>query len=118
MSLHDDGIAEPRCRGFCLGHALGNLVIAPPLIGALSDVLAHRAFASGDFLAQCPGGMAVAGADPALQAACGSASGTGVMQAIGAFAVLFAWGGVHFLLAAPSLERDLDRHYAVPENPG
>jgi hypothetical protein len=92
--------------------------LGPTLIGALSDVLAHRAFASGDFLAQCPGGMAVAGADPALQAACGSASGTGVMQAIGAFAVLFAWGGVHFLLAAPSLERDLDRHYAVPENPG
>jgi len=84
----------------------------------LSDVLAHHAFGNGDYLAQCPGGTAVAGADVALQAACGSASATGVMQAIGAFAVLFAWGGVHFLLAAPSLERDLDRQYDVPGNPG
>ena len=92
--------------------------LGPTLIGTLSDVLAHRAFGSGDFLAQCPGGRAVAGADVALQAACGSASATGVMQAIGAFAVLFAWGGVHFLLAAPSLERDLDRQYDVPGNPG
>jgi predicted MFS family arabinose efflux permease len=89
----------------------------PTLIGALSDLLAHRAFGGADFLAQCPGGMAAATADVALKAACADASASGVMQAIGVFALLFAWGGVHFLLAAPSLERDLDRQYEVCENP-
>lgn len=92
--------------------------LGPTLIGALSDALADRAFGGADFHVQCPGGMALAGADAAWSAACGSASGQGVMQAIGVFALLFAWGGVHFLLAARSLERDLDRHYEVCENQG
>jgi hypothetical protein len=35
------------------------------------------------------------------------------MQAIGVFSVLFSWAGVHFLLAARPLERDLDQYYSV-----
>ena len=85
--------------------------LGPTLIGKLSDLMAHHAFGAGGFDILCPGGLATAGADETLATACRAASGAGVMQALSAFSVLFIWAGLHFLLAARNLERDLDRHY-------
>jgi predicted MFS family arabinose efflux permease len=85
--------------------------LGPTLIGRLSDLLARHAFGAGGFDALCPGGAAAPGAGTSLALSCGAASGTGIMQAIGLFSVLFAWAAVHFLLAARHLEQDLDQHY-------
>jgi MFS family permease len=87
--------------------------LGPTLIGKLSDLLAHRAFGAPDFNTLCPGGAAASGADPSLAAACGAASASGILQAIGVFSLLFAWAALHFLLASRNLERDLDRQYEV-----
>jgi len=88
--------------------------LGPTLIGKLSDLLAHRAFGADDFNALCPGGVAAAGAASTLASACGSASGAGILQAIGLFTLLFTWAALHFLLAARHLDRDLDQHYQLP----
>jgi hypothetical protein len=85
--------------------------LGPTLIGKLSDLMAHHAFGAGSFDTLCPGGLAAPGADVALASACRAASGAGVMQALSAFSLLFIWAGLHFLLAARNLERDLDRNY-------
>ncbi|HEY6451153.1 MAG TPA: hypothetical protein VIX87_00990, partial [Steroidobacteraceae bacterium] len=85
--------------------------LGPTLIGGLSDLLAHRAFGAGDFNALCPGGAAPAAAGHALIASCGAASGTGILQALAVFSLLFIWAGAHFLFAARDLESDLDRNY-------
>jgi MFS family permease len=86
--------------------------LGPTLIGWLSDVLAQHAFGYGSFRALCPGGLAVPGAEAPVVAACRAASGAGILQAIGVFSALFLWSGLHFLLAARRLERDLDQPYA------
>jgi hypothetical protein len=54
----------------------------------------------------------VPGAEAPVVAACRAASGAGILQAIGVFSALFLWSGLHFLLAARRLERDLDQPYA------
>jgi predicted MFS family arabinose efflux permease len=87
--------------------------LGPTLIGRLSDLLAHRAFGSGDFILQCPGGAAAAAAPSSLAAACAAASASGIRQAIGVFSLLFAWAALHFLLAARHLDQDLDHHYVA-----
>jgi hypothetical protein len=87
--------------------------LGPTLIGKLSDLLARRAFGAQDFNTLCPGGAAATGAAPGLVAACGAASASGILQAIGAFSVLFIWAALHFLLAARRLERDLDQQYEL-----
>jgi predicted MFS family arabinose efflux permease len=87
--------------------------LGPTLIGQLSDLLAQRAFGAQSFNALCPGGAAAAGADATLAAACGTASGAGILQAIGVFSLLFIWAALHFVLAARRLEHDLDQQYAV-----
>jgi MFS family permease len=87
--------------------------LGPTLIGWLSDLLAHRAFGLNDFGNLCPGGIAAPGAGAALVAACRDASAAGIRQAISVVSLLFLWGGVHFLLAAPRLEQDLDHQYQV-----
>jgi hypothetical protein len=92
--------------------------LGPTLIGKLSDLLAHRAFGAGSFNTLCPGGIAASGADETLASACRAASGTGIMQALSVFSTLFIWAAVHFLLAARSLERDLNRHYEAAHSAG
>ena len=92
--------------------------LGPTLIGKLSDLLAHRAFGARNFDVLCPGGLAPLGADDTLATACRAASGAGVMQALSAFSLLFIWAGLHFLLAARNLERDLDRHHDAAGIPG
>jgi len=89
--------------------------LGPTLIGALSDTFAQRAFSMGDFAAMCPGGAAPGSASSSLQAACGDASALGIRHALIAVSMLFVWAGIHYLLAARHLRRDLDTHYHAAE---
>ena len=83
-------------------------------IGALSDAFAGRAFLLGDFVTLCPGGAAPAKAVSSLQAACSGASSLGIRHALIAVSMLFAWGGIHYFIAARDLRRDLETHYRAP----
>lgn len=85
-----------------LGMGLG-----PLLVGLAGDLLAANAF-TGDFGALCPGGVAPATAAASSKAACMQASATGIQQAIVACSLVYAWAGVHYLLAAKTLRRDTE----------
>jgi predicted MFS family arabinose efflux permease len=85
--------------------------LGPTLIGVLSDAFAGRAFAMGDFETSCPGGAAALSAASALQQACSDASSLGIRHALIAVSMLFAWAGIHYLMAARNLRRDLEMHY-------
>jgi predicted MFS family arabinose efflux permease len=87
--------------------------LGPTLIGILSDLFAHSAFALGNFAQMCPAGAPPSNANAALAAACRAASAEGVRNAIVVMSLLFAWAGAHYLLASRDLERDLDTHYAA-----
>jgi predicted MFS family arabinose efflux permease len=86
--------------------------LGPTLMGTLSDLFASRAFSTGSFLAACPGGAAPTGAVAALAEACRLASATGIRHALVAVSLLFVWAGLHYLLAARHLRRDLETHYS------
>src|SRR5690606_32191482 len=88
-------VTDPRMRAMAtalLGAALGLLGsgLGPTLLGLASDFFAGRAFAAGDFIASCPGGRAVAGAEAALDAACRAASTQGLQMAL-VCASFFLW---------------------------
>jgi predicted MFS family arabinose efflux permease len=89
-----------------IGYGLG-----PVIVGLLSDTVAQRHFThAGVFKALCPGGAAAKGAEAALATACHAASFDGVKWAIVLVAgVVYAWAGLHYLLAARSLKADLAR---------
>lgn len=89
--------------------------LGPTLIGVLSDLFAHVAFAIGNFAQMCPAGAPPPDANATLAAACRAASAEGVRNAVVAMSLLFAWAGVHYLLAARDLERDLDTHYTAAD---
>jgi predicted MFS family arabinose efflux permease len=88
--------------GTMVGFGLG-----PALLGYASDRLATAAFTGGGFAATCPGGVAPAGALPALASQCQAAAATGLEQAMLAVGLLFAWASVHYFLCARSLRQDL-----------
>lgn len=84
------------------------LGLGPLLVGFAGDILASHAFTAagqGDFGALCPGGVAPAGAGEAAQAACMQASATGIQRAIAGCALFYAWGGLHFALAARAMPK-------------
>ncbi len=85
--------------------------LGPTLIGMLSDLFARLAFPVGDFLTQCPGGIAQPGSGSFFVEACAAASAAGVRHAITAMALLFPWAGLHYFLAARTLRHDLDTRY-------
>ena len=87
--------------------------LGPTLMGTLSDAFANRAFSLGSFVAACPGGAAPADAAAHLKEACAVASAAGIRHALVVVSMLFAWAGVHYLLAARSLRRDLETHFRV-----
>jgi len=85
--------------------------LGPTLIGFLNDIFTQRAFAAGDFVALCPGGLAPAGATAALAGACREAAGEGIKHAIMAMSLLFAAAAFFYFLASFNLRKDLDTHY-------
>jgi len=117
-------LVEPRMRATAtallfLPINLIGLGVGPVFVGRLSDYLATRSFGGhslGDFAAQCPGGMAAKGAALDLAAACGTSSFEGVKWAIIITAgVFYAWAGLHYVLAARSVKRDLEAANAPVE---
>ena len=105
---------EPRMRATAtallfLPINLIGLGVGPPLVGWLSDTIAQRHFThEGVFKALCPGGAAAKGADAALAGACHAASFDGLRWAVILVAgVVFAWAGLHYLLAARTVRKDL-----------
>lgn len=92
------------------------LGFGPPFTGWCIDQFARHAFTAtgmaGDFLTACPGGMAPDGASPELAAACKSAMNSGTRSGIVSNLLIYAWAGVHYLLAAITLPRDLAKAQA------
>jgi hypothetical protein len=110
------GASMRASSAFVISLVLGlvGIGLGPTLIGILSDQLASAAFTGGDFAALCRGGRAAAGSATGLVDACADASAAGVRNSIAVVSLLFAWAGVHFLLASRHLVADLDRQYEGP----
>ena len=88
--------------------------LGPTLIGVLSDRLRWPRILDGRLRTLCPGGAAASNAHSSLQEACSGASSLGIRHALIAVSTLFAWAGVHYVLAARDLRRDLETHYDPP----
>ncbi len=73
--------------------------LGPPLLGLVSDLYANASFAGGGFNARC------AGEALSLDAACAQASALGVRYALASSMALYAWGAVHYLIAARCIAR-------------
>ncbi len=104
-------MVEPRMRASATALLLFviniiGLGFGPPVVGWLSDVFAAGAYA-GDFAQFCPGGVAMAGADPELKAACLQASADGNRYALMVNALILAWGGFHYYMASRTLRKDV-----------
>ena len=89
------------------------LGFGPPFCGWCIDQFARAAFTAkgmaGDFLEVCKGGVAPTGASPELVAACPAAMAEGTRMGIVSNLLIYAWAGVHYLLAAITLPRDMAR---------
>ncbi len=86
------------------------LGFGPPFCGWCIDMLSQNLFAGqglGDFFALCPGGVGAAGAGPVVDAACKLAVAEGTRQGIIINLLIYAWAGVHYLLAAITLPKDM-----------
>lgn len=86
------------------------LGFGPPFCGWCIDMLSQNLFAAqnlGDFFALCPGGVGAAGAGPLVDAACKLAVAEGTRQGIILNLLIYAWAGVHYLLAAITLPKDM-----------
>jgi MFS family permease len=89
------------------------LGFGPPFTGWCIDQFARAAFTAkgmaGDFLVVCKGGVAPAGSSPELVAACPAAMAEGTRSGIVSNLLIYAWAGVHYLLAAITLPKDMAR---------
>lgn len=86
------------------------LGLGPPLCGWLIDTFSTHFFeaqALGDFLAQCPGGIGREGAPAEIDQACKAAVVLGTRWGILLTLGFFAWGAVHYFLAARTLPKTL-----------
>ena len=105
-------LVEPRMRGtasalmFLLINVFGG-GLGPTVLGMVSDILSQHAFGASVFTSMCPGGAAPHGSAQALTLACRMASANGLKEAMLICTGFFAWGAVHFLLAARTIRRDL-----------
>jgi predicted MFS family arabinose efflux permease len=102
----------PRMRAMSTAIAFlaANLLgagLGPTVLGMASDLFAGHAFTAGDFIASCPGGRALAGAEAAVDAACQAASAQGLRLALMSVLVFFPWAVVHYVLAARTLKQNL-----------
>lgn len=107
-------MVEPRMRAtaafvFFVVSGLVGGAGGPALLGYISDQVAAHAFASGSYLAACPGGVAPIAAGAAAHAACRIASVTGLKLAMSVMSCLYVWGAIHFFLAARFVRHDLER---------
>ena len=86
------------------------LGFGPPFCGWCIDMLSQAQFAltnTGSFFEMCPGGVGKEGAGAALDTACKLATAQGTRQGIVFNLLIYAWAGVHYLLAAITLPKDM-----------
>lgn len=87
------------------------LGFGPPFTGWLVDLLAQNAWAGaggvGAFTAACPGGVGPAGAAAGVDAACKAAMAAGTQGGVVGTTFIYAWAGLHYLLAAITLPKDM-----------
>lgn len=95
------------------------LGFGPPFCGWCIDQFARAAFTAkgmaGDFLQVCKGGVAPAGSPADLVAACPAAMAEGTRAGIVSNLLIYAWAGVHYLLAAITLPKDMARARAAAD---
>ncbi len=102
-------LVEPRMRASAaalmflainiFGQGLG-----PTAMGEVSDFIRHGVLEPGGALSLCPAG---AGAPGFLAKACATPSASGLQAAILVMTVFYLWGGLHYLMAARTIRRDM-----------
>ncbi len=94
------------------------LGFGPPFTGWLIDLFANNAWltagGTGAFAQACPGGIGPAGSGMAADAACRAATAAGTRLGLLGTTLIYAWAGLHYLLAAFTLPRDMARALAGP----
>lgn len=86
------------------------LGFGPPFCGWCIDMLSQAAFAAknmGDFFQMCPGGVGAEGAGPLIDAACKASVAQGTREGIVWNLLIYGWAGIHYLLAAITLPKDM-----------
>ena len=86
------------------------LGFGPPFCGWVIDTLSQAHFAAkdlGPFFDLCPGGVGKEGAGAAIDAACKAAVAQGTREGIVWNLLIYAWAGIHYLLAAITLPKDM-----------
>lgn len=95
------------------------LGFGPPFCGWCIDQFARAAFTAkgmaGDFLTVCKGGAAQPGAPADVAAACKAAMAEGTRSGIVSNLLIYAWAGVHYLLAAITLPKDMAKARAAAD---
>ncbi|MGA0607312.1 spinster family MFS transporter [Phenylobacterium sp. VNQ135] len=93
------------------------LGFGPPFTGWLIDQFAQNAWltsgGAGALDVACPGGIGPAGASAAVDAACKAATATGTRLGLLGTTLIYAWAGLHYILAAITLPRDMARARAA-----
>jgi MFS family permease len=86
------------------------LGFGPPFCGWCIDMLSQHLFAAqnlGSFFEMCPGGIGREGAGAAIDAACKASVAKGTQQGIILNLLIYGWAGIHYLLAAITLPKDM-----------
>jgi len=94
------------------------LGFGPLFCGWCIDMLSQSIFATknlGSFFEMCPGGIGREGAGQVIDAACKAATAKGTQQGIILNLLIYAWAGVHYLLAAITLPKDMAAALAQTE---
>jgi MFS family permease len=93
------------------------LGFGPPFTGWCIDLFAQQAWMDaggiGEFNAACPGGIGPEGGGATADAACKAAMAQGTRYGIVSNLLIYAWAGVHYLLAAITLPKDIARAKAA-----
>jgi len=105
---------EPRMRAtgamtFTLLNTIFGAGLAPPIVGWISDRMAARAFAHGDFMTSCPHGFAAPGASPSLVEMCAAASAAGIQKALMIAVCAGFVAAAAYFAAAPKLRQELQQ---------
>jgi predicted MFS family arabinose efflux permease len=105
-------MAGPRMRA--MTYALSAMIVAlfgagigPTVVGILSDDIAQRVYAAGNFFANCPGGRALGALGSLADSACVAASADGLRYALIIMLSVFVWASYHYFRAARTLQKDL-----------
>ena len=102
-------LVEPRMRATAAALILLMINIfgqglGPTAMGLMSDLMTKATFTLGDYKALC---LTARRPHADIAAACASASATGLQHSILVMTAFFAWGSLHYVLAARTIRRDL-----------